>query len=62
MRRSYDRASILRSAHYEELVDHYQAVNDAVPLPIMVYNIPAHSKVNLTPEVLARLVEIPTSR
>ena len=43
----------------EELVDHYQAINDAVPLPIMVYNIPAHSKVNLTPEVLARLVEIP---
>ena len=43
----------------QELVDHYQAVNDAVPLPIMVYNIPAHSKVNLTPEVLARLVEIP---
>ena len=25
----------------------------------MVYNIPAHSKVNLTPEVLARLVEVP---
>jgi 4-hydroxy-tetrahydrodipicolinate synthase len=43
----------------DELVDHYQAVNNAVDLPIMVYNIPAHSKVNLTPDVLARLVEIP---
>lgn len=42
----------------DELVDHYRSISNAVNLPIMVYNIPAHSKINLTPELLSRLVEI----
>lgn len=42
----------------DQLVAHYAAVSDAVPLPIMVYSIPAHSKINLTPEILHRLAEI----
>tara|TARA_Y100000310_G_scaffold103421_2_gene101786 strand:- start:600 stop:1514 length:915 start_codon:yes stop_codon:yes gene_type:complete len=43
----------------DQLVAHYAAVSDAIPLPIMVYSIPAHSKINLTPELLHRLAEIP---
>lgn len=43
----------------DELVDHYYAISNAVDLPIMVYNIPAHSKINLDPALLSRLVEIP---
>ncbi|MFQ5872978.1 MAG: dihydrodipicolinate synthase family protein [Dehalococcoidia bacterium] len=42
----------------DEVVAHYAAISQAVPLPIMVYSIPAHSKINLTPELLRRLVEI----
>ncbi|MCH9036755.1 MAG: 4-hydroxy-tetrahydrodipicolinate synthase [Chloroflexi bacterium] len=43
----------------DELIAHYSAISDAVPLPIMVYNIPAHSKINLRPELLHRLAQIP---
>ncbi len=46
----------------DEVVGHYEAISRAVPLPIMVYNIPAHSKINLTPELLHRLVEIENVR
>ncbi|MFQ5934681.1 MAG: dihydrodipicolinate synthase family protein [Dehalococcoidia bacterium] len=42
----------------DEVVAHYAAISRAVSLPIMVYNIPAHSKINLRPELLHRLVEI----
>jgi 4-hydroxy-tetrahydrodipicolinate synthase len=41
----------------DEIVDHYRAISDAVSLPIMAYNIPAHSKINLRLELLARIVE-----
>ena len=42
----------------DEIVAHYAAISKAVSLPIMVYNIPAHSKINLRPELLLQLVEI----
>lgn len=40
---------------FEELVGHYAAVSEAVDLPIMYYNIPSATGVNLTPEQLAEL-------
>ena len=42
----------------DEIVEHYERISHAVALPIMVYNIPAHSKINLRPELLQQLVEI----
>ncbi|MBO8194291.1 dihydrodipicolinate synthase family protein [Streptomyces oryzae] len=40
---------------FEELLAHYGAVSDAVDIPIMYYNIPSATGVQLTPEQLARL-------
>lgn len=37
---------------------HYEKVASAVNTPIMVYNIPQHSGVNITPEFFRRLLEI----
>ncbi len=44
----------------EGLFRHYEAVAKAVPLPIMVYNVPARTGVSLAPETTARLSRIPT--
>jgi 4-hydroxy-tetrahydrodipicolinate synthase len=41
-----------------QIVDHYREVA-AVGLPVMVYNNPIDTKVDLTPDILARLAEIP---
>ncbi len=43
----------------EGLYQHYKAVAEAVPIPIIVYNIPSRTGVNLTPDTLARLAKIP---
>jgi len=40
-----------------ELVDHFKLVNDAVNIPIMLYNYPARTGVDLTPEVVSRIAE-----
>jgi 4-hydroxy-tetrahydrodipicolinate synthase len=37
---------------------HYEAVARAVELPVVVYNIPQHSNIDITPEVFAQLLEI----
>lgn len=42
----------------EGLYQHYKAINDAVGLPIIVYNIPGRSVVNISDETLARLAEL----
>ena len=43
----------------EGLYRHFKAIASSVPeLPIMVYNIPGRSSVNLLPETVARLAEI----
>lgn len=42
-----------------ELVAWYEAVSDAVELPICVYNWPRGTGVDIRPELLARLTEIP---
>ena len=39
------------------LVKHYLAVADAVDLPIIVYNVPGRTGVNVTPASLAKLAE-----
>lgn len=43
----------------EELVHHYRTVANAIGIPIMVYNNPATANVDLKPELVARLAEIP---
>lgn len=43
----------------EGLYQHYKAVNDAISLPIFIYNIPGRSVIDMTPETMARLYELP---
>jgi 4-hydroxy-tetrahydrodipicolinate synthase len=43
----------------EGLYRHYEAVAKAVDLPIVVYNIPSRTALNLKPETVARLARIP---
>lgn len=41
------------------LYAHYKAVNDAVQLPVFVYNVPARTGVDLLPETVARIAALP---
>jgi 4-hydroxy-tetrahydrodipicolinate synthase len=41
------------------LYAHYKAIHDAVALPILIYNIPGRSVVDMTPETMARLARLP---
>lgn len=43
----------------EGIYQHYKAIHDAVDLPIVIYNIPGRSVINITDETLARLSELP---
>lgn len=43
----------------EGLYQHYKYIAERVPIPIIVYNIPGRTGVNLLPETLARLAKIP---
>ncbi len=44
------------------LVRHYRAVADASPVPVLLYNFPANTGINLEPETVARLAEHPNIR
>ncbi|HXK08801.1 MAG TPA: 4-hydroxy-tetrahydrodipicolinate synthase [Vicinamibacteria bacterium] len=41
------------------LVRHYQAIAEATPLPVVVYNVPGRTGCNVEPSTLARLAAIP---
>ncbi len=43
----------------EGLFRHYEALNDAVDLPIIIYNIPARCVIDMTVETMARLAQLP---
>jgi 4-hydroxy-tetrahydrodipicolinate synthase len=43
----------------EGLYQHYKAIAESTPLPIIVYNIPGRSVVNIEPETIVRLSRIP---
>ncbi len=44
----------------EGLFRHYQAIAEATPLPIVVYNVPGRTGCNVDPTTLARLATLPT--
>jgi len=43
----------------EGLYQHYKALNDAVDLPIIIYNIPARCVIDMSIETMARLAKLP---
>ncbi len=42
----------------EGLYQHYKFIAENVPIPIVIYNIPGRTGVNMTPETLARLAKV----
>jgi len=56
-------AALLVSPYYnkptqEGLYRHYKAVADAVKMPLILYNVPGRTAVNMLPSTVARLAEI----
>jgi len=43
----------------EGLYQHFKAIANAVPLPQVLYNVPGRTSVNMLPETVARLAEMP---
>ena len=43
----------------EGLYQHYKALNDAVDLPVIIYNIPGRSVVDMSIDTMARLARLP---
>lgn len=43
----------------EGLYQHFKAINDAVDIPIILYNVPARTIVNMSDDTIARLAELP---
>ena len=43
----------------EGLYQHFKAIAEATSLPIIVYNVPPRTNVNILPETIARLAQIP---
>ena len=43
----------------EGLYQHFKAIHDAVDIPILIYNIPPRSIVDMSVETMARLAELP---
>ena len=40
---------------YDEIYRHYKAISEAVDIPVIVYNNPNHSGVDMKPEILAKI-------
>jgi len=45
----------------EGLYQHYKAINDNCGIPIIIYNIPSRSVIDMTVETMTRLFELKTS-
>jgi 4-hydroxy-tetrahydrodipicolinate synthase len=43
----------------EGLYAHYKAINDAVQIPVLVYNVPSRTSVDISNDTLARLAKLP---
>ncbi|MBC6441462.1 MAG: 4-hydroxy-tetrahydrodipicolinate synthase [Rhodospirillales bacterium] len=43
----------------EGLYQHFKAVNDAVDIPVIVYNIPGRTGVDISPKTMQRIAELP---
>ena len=43
----------------EGLYQHYKAINDAIGIPIVIYNIPARSVIDMSVDTMNRLFELP---
>jgi 4-hydroxy-tetrahydrodipicolinate synthase len=43
----------------EGLYEHFKTIAEAVPLPQVLYNVPGRTSVNMLPETVARLAELP---
>jgi 4-hydroxy-tetrahydrodipicolinate synthase len=57
-------AALLITPYYnrptqEGLYQHFKAIHDAVDLPLILYNIPSRTAVQLEPETIGRLAELP---
>ena len=57
-------AALLVTPYYnkptqEGMYQHYKALNDAVDLPLFIYNIPGRSVVDMSVETMARLAKLP---
>ena len=46
----------------DELVVHFRTVADAIGIPLMIYNNPSSSKVDIAPETVSRMAETPNIR
>ncbi len=44
------------------LIRHYRMIADASPVPVLLYNFPANTGINLEPDTVARLAEHPNIR
>ena len=52
------RHALLQQADQEGLYQHYKAINDAVELPILIYNIPGRTGVDMSVATMARLAKL----
>lgn len=43
----------------EGLFQHFKAIAEATPVPVMVYNVPSRTGINISVDTLARLAEVP---
>jgi len=41
------------------LIEHFQRINDAVSIPIIVYNVPSRTGLNILPETMKELAKLP---